>query len=171
LGDWSAFYEAHFDSIWRGLRRLGVAEASLDDAAQEVFLIAFRRIDRFEGRSTLRTWLFGIAVMVARRFHEGRAAHAVAELPESLPDLEALGPHESLDQAEAVRRLYRILDQLDADKRAVFVMAELSEMTAPEIAEATRAPLNTVYSRLRAARRDFDAALKRLRAQERWRTP
>jgi len=63
-------------------------------------------------------------------------------------------------RAEEVRLLHRILDRLDDDKRAVFVLAELEQMTAPEIAEALSVNLNTVYSRLRAARAAFEDALQ-----------
>lgn len=172
LGDWSAFYEQHFETIWRSLRRFGVAEAALDDAAQEVFLIAFRRIESFEGRSSLKTWLYGIALHVARRFHYARAnSRATEELTEELPAPNESGPQESAARAEAVRALYEILAELAPEKREVFVLSELEQMTAPEIAQATESSLNTVYSRLRAARREFDAALKRLRAQDEWRKP
>ena len=77
-------------------------------------------------------------------------------------------PQDELVRAEAMEILYRLLDQLPAERRSVFVMAELEEMSASEIAEAARLPLNTVYSRLRLARRDFEAALKRLRVREEW---
>lgn len=164
---WEELYEEHFDFVWRSLRRLGVAPSSLDDAAQEVFIVAFRRSGEFEGRSTMKTWLFGIAWNVAR--HAARS-HARREepLPEHVASC-ATNQEESASRAEAVRVLYDVLDGLDAEKRAVFVMAELEEMTAPEIAEITAIPLNTVYSRLRAARAEFDVALKRRRARDEWR--
>lgn len=167
-GTWDAFYEDHFDFVWRSLRRLGVPTSGLDDAAQEVFMVAFRRVAEFEGRSTLKTWLFGIAWNVARRAARGpaRREEPLADVVPSSADQE-----ESVSRAEAVRTLYEILDGLEPDKRAVFVMAELEEMTAPEIAEIAGVPLNTVYSRLRAARSDFDAALKRRRARDEWRRP
>lgn len=171
-GDWSAIYEQHFDMVWRGLRRLGVAEAALDDAAQEVFFVAFRRIAEFEGRSTLKTWLYGIALRVARRFHAARGASKETEsLSDELSDAQEDGPQESALRAEAVRTLYQLLAQLEPDKRAVFVLSELEQMTAPEIALVTETGLNTVYSRLRAARREFDAALARFRARDEWRMP
>lgn len=170
--DWAAIYEQHFDMVWRALRRLGVPESALDDAAQEVFFIAFRRIAEFEGRSTLKTWLYGIALRVARRVHFGRAASKETEaLSEELRDAHESGPQESAARAEAVRTLYEILTQLEPEKRAVFVLSELEQMTAPEIAVATETGLNTVYSRLRAARREFDAALSRFRARDEWRIP
>jgi RNA polymerase sigma-70 factor (ECF subfamily) len=164
---WEELYEQHFDFVWRSLRRLGVAPSLLDDAAQEVFIVAFRRSGEFEGRSTLKTWLFGIAWNVARH-----AARSSVRREEPLPEhvvSPAASQEERASRAEAVRTLYDVLDGLDAEKRAVFVMAELEEMTAPEIAEITAVPLNTVYSRLRAARADFDVALKRRRARDEWR--
>jgi RNA polymerase sigma-70 factor (ECF subfamily) len=166
---WETLYEEHFDFVWRSLRRLGVPVSGLDDAAQEVFLVAFRRASDFEGRSTLKTWLFGIAWNVARRASRTHPRHE-----EPLSDHEpsvATNQEESASRAEAVRTLYQVLNELDSEKRAVFVMAELEELTAPEIAEITGAPLNTVYSRLRAARADFDTALRRRRARDEWRRP
>jgi RNA polymerase sigma-70 factor (ECF subfamily) len=164
---WEELYEAHFDFVWRSLRRLGVASSALDDAAQEVFLVAFRRARDFEGRSTVKTWLFGIAWNVARRAARApsRREEPLSEhVPSAVTDQE-----ESASRAEAVRALYELLDELDAEKRDVFVMSELEEMPAPEIAEIAGIPLNTVYSRLRAARGEFDAALKRRRARDGWR--
>jgi RNA polymerase sigma-70 factor (ECF subfamily) len=166
---WSDFYEQHFEFVWRSLRRLGVPQASVDDATQEVFIVAFRREGEFEGRSSVKSWLFGIALFVARRSARTASRRRAEELPECLVDSRGLNPQESAARTEAIRALYRVLDELDADKRAVFVMAELEQMTAPEIAEATQTPLNTVYSRLRMARMDFDKALARHRARDEWR--
>jgi RNA polymerase sigma-70 factor (ECF subfamily) len=166
---WEALYEQHFDFVWRSLRRLGVPASVLDDAAQEVFLVAFRRMSDFEGRSTLKTWLFGIAWNVARH-----AARAEKRREEPLSDDAPSGlsnQEEAASRAEAVRTLYEVLNELEPEKRAVFVMAELEEMTAPEIVEITGVPLNTVYSRLRGARTDFDTALRRRRARDEWRRP
>jgi RNA polymerase sigma-70 factor (ECF subfamily) len=164
---WDELYEEHFDFVWRSLRRLGVAASGLDDAAQEVFLVAYRRAADFEGRSTVKTWLFGIAWNVARRVARGPTRRE-EPLSEQVPSA-ARDQEESASRAEAVRALYELLEGLDAEKRAVFVMAELEEMTAPEIAEIADIPLNTVYSRLRAARSEFDSALKRRRARDGWR--
>jgi RNA polymerase sigma-70 factor, ECF subfamily len=165
-------YQDYFDFVWRSLRRLGVRPAALDDAVQEVFLIVHRRLREFEGRSSLKTWLFGISLHIAQRQARTAARHPAHELPEALPDTQsAATPQDEAVRREAIALLYAILDELDPDKRAVFVMAELEQLTAPEIADAIGAPLNTVYSRLRAARRDFEASLKRLQARERWRHP
>jgi RNA polymerase sigma-70 factor (ECF subfamily) len=164
---WAELYDAHFDFVWRSLRRLGVPLSVLDDAAQEVFLVALRRHAEFEGRSALKTWLFGIAWNIARSL-----ARSPVRREEALPDAVAsdeLGPAEAAARSEAIRALYELLDELESERRAVFVMAELEELSAPEIAEITGTPINTVYSRLRAARVDFDAALRRRRARDDWR--
>jgi RNA polymerase sigma-70 factor (ECF subfamily) len=166
---WEELYDEHFDFVWRSLRRLGVPASGLDDAAQEVFLVVFRRVSNFEGRSTLKTWLFGIAYNVARR--SARSGFRREEPLSEHVASAASNQEEAMSRAEAVRALYEVLDGLDADKRAVFVMAELEEMSAPEISEISGIPLNTVYSRLRAARSDFDVALRRRRARDEWRRP
>ena len=80
------------------------------------------------------------------------------------------GPHELAARSEGRRVLEHLLDALDDDKREVFVLAELEQMSAPEIAEALEMNLNTVYSRLRVARQEFDEALARHRARDGRRT-
>jgi RNA polymerase sigma-70 factor (ECF subfamily) len=140
----------------------------LDDAVQEVFLVVHRRLAEFEHRSTLKTWLFGIAYNVSQHASRSAARQSTDGLPDP-PTLVAPSPQEQMIQAEAVSLLYRVLNELPTDRRTVFVMAELEQMTAPEIAETTGWELNTVYSRLRLARRDFEDALERHRAVERWR--
>jgi RNA polymerase sigma-70 factor (ECF subfamily) len=154
-----AVYEELFDFVWRSLRRLGVTPAGIDDAVQDVFIVVHRRLPEFAGRSSLKTWVLGIALRVARDHQRSRRRKGDhEELDARIPDA-APGPVESLARAEALRELDRILSTLDEDKRAVFVLAEIEELTAPEIAEALEINVNTVYSRLRAARRAFDAAL------------
>lgn len=162
-------YTDYFEFVWRSLRRLGVRESSLDDALQEVFLVVHRRLADFEGRSSMRTWLFGIILRVARsqrRTHQRKDA-PLSSSPEDLDSL--LSPGHSPDDAarvvEATRILHRLLDSLDDEKRAIFILAELEELPVSEIAEALGVNVNTVYSRLRAARKEFDLALARHRAR------
>ena len=167
-------YARHFDFVWRNVRRLGVPEAEVDDAAQEVFLVVHRRLGEFVPRASHKAWLFGIVARVARDHRRVlmrkspmlRAADPVVD-PDEVAS--AAGQEASFDRGEAVELLHRLLDGLDDDKRAVFVLAELEQMSAPEIAEALGTKLNTVYGRLRAARREFDEAAARLRARDGWR--
>src|SRR3954470_18698677 len=86
----TAVYEAHVDFVWRGFRRLGVPASRLDDAVQDVFLVVHRRLDSFEVRSSVKTWLFGIALRVARDHHRSRRRKEPRGLGEPQPDLELL---------------------------------------------------------------------------------
>lgn len=156
-----AIYAQHFRGIWRTLRRLGVTDAQLDDAAQDVFVVVHRKLTEFDGRS-LRGWLYAIALRVASDYRRERARRVAIPLGEALSD-SALGPSRILELNESVQLLHALLDQLDDPKRMVFVLGELEQLSAPEIAEALGENLNTVYARLRAARLQFDAALTRHR--------
>jgi RNA polymerase sigma-70 factor, ECF subfamily len=157
-------YEAHFDFVWRSARRLGVADEALDDVAQEIFLVVHRKLGEFEGRSSLRTWLYAIARRVVsdhRRSARRKRPHT--ELPDTLSS--SATPHGDVVRHQAASILHAFLDALPDEQREVFVLAELEQMTAPEIAEATSAPVNTVYSRLRLARQAFERCVARHRAR------
>lgn len=155
-----AVYDGHFEFVSKMLRRLGVPDHALDDALQDLFVVVHRRLGEFEGRSSLKTWLARIAVHVAADHRRSRRRKGQCEpLEESVADRRA-DPFAAAQQTESVDRLYRILARLEESHREVFVLAELEQMTAPEIAEALELKLNTVYSRLRAARQRFDAALE-----------
>jgi len=135
-----------------------------------VFLVAYRRLAEFEGRSSIKTWIFGIVLNVVRHHRRSSRQHAAHEpLPETLVDAQTPGPLESAAKAEAARMLQAFLDGLDADKRAVFILAELEQMTAQEVADATNTNVRTVYSRLRVARQEFEQAVTRFQARDRWR--
>ncbi len=150
-----ALYDEHFAFVWRSLKRLGVPVEALDDAVQDVFIVALRRRSDFRGQSSERTWLFGIAHNVAheqRRKLRRAAEHEALDEALSAPNP---SPLEALTTAEALRFVRSFLETLDADRRAVFVMTELEQMPAPEVARALGVNLNTVYSRHRAARLEF----------------
>jgi RNA polymerase sigma-70 factor (ECF subfamily) len=155
-------YAAEFAFVWRTLRALGVPAAVADDAAQDVFVVVHRRLADYDERRSLRSWLFGIARNVARR-HRERARRA--------PPLQivgdGLGLDDSLELREAATLVERFLETLDDDQRAVFVLAQLEGMTAPEIADTLGVNPNTVYSRLRTARLKFERAVERATARAR----
>ena len=159
-------YAATFDFAWRLLKRLGVPDGHVDDAAQDVFVAVHRRLRDFAGRSTLKTWVAGIAVRVASdaRRAQRRRGESVP-LPDTLPDPRK-SPLEVASNAEALRLVQLLLSGLQDDQREVFVLTEMEQMTAPEISLALGINLNTVYSRLRLARRDFDAAVQELALKE-----
>jgi|SRR5450432_1644379 len=167
-------YESYVDFVWRSVRRLGVNEGAVDDVVQQVFLVVYRRLPEFTPGGSVRTWIFGIAVRVVREHRRSlrrKSPHAFAPQtdPEMLADERQKGADESTALAEAARLVQAWLDELDEDKREVFVLAELEQMTAQEIAEATGTNASTVYSRLRAARADFEKAAERYRRRDEWR--
>jgi len=170
--DFDALYREHFRFVWRVIRRLGLEGAGADDAAQEVFLVVHRRLHDFEQRSSTKTWLYGIVRRVVadsrRTLRRKSALTSVGCGPLDLDGIpsEAHGPEASAEHAERVRLLHRLLGELEEDKREVFVLAELEGLTLAEIAEALDANVNTLASRLRAARREFELALDRATQQE-----
>jgi RNA polymerase sigma-70 factor (ECF subfamily) len=167
-------YQRYLDFIWRSVRRLGVDEGAVDDVVQQVFMVVHRRLPEFSHASSVRTWVFGIMLRVVREHRRSlrrKSLHGNGPQtdPETLADDRERGPDESTARAEAARLLQRWLDQLDDEKREVFVLAELEQMTAKEIAEVTGTNKSTIYSRLRSARLEFERAAERCRHQDRWR--
>jgi RNA polymerase sigma-70 factor (ECF subfamily) len=159
-----ALYDAHVDFVWRNLRRLGVPESEVEDATQEVFVVAHRRFDDFEERGHgPRAWLFQIVLRVASGARRHRRRHP--EVPDggSALDRETVEPPQAdaCARREALSKLDAALGTIDLTRRAVLVLHEIEEMTAPEIAQVLGVPLNTVYSRLRVARGELEQALAR----------
>jgi RNA polymerase sigma-70 factor (ECF subfamily) len=168
--DFAAVYDAHFASLWRSARALGIPPDAVDDVLQDVFIVVHRRLPSFEGRAQVRTWLTKILVRVVathRRRHRRKGGHD--ELPEDVRDEAEMGPQEQTARREAARLLLEILDTMDDDRRAVFVLAEIEQMPVSEIAIAIGENVNTTHSRLRLARRDYERHLARLRARDEWR--
>jgi RNA polymerase sigma-70 factor (ECF subfamily) len=164
-------FRDHHDFVWRTLRHFGVDDAALDDATQDVFVVVHRRLDDFDGRAPLRSWLIGICRRVALRYRERSARRGdrlavAAEDPAVAPG----DPEQAAEASEAVELVEDFLTALDPDKRAVFRLCEIEGMSAPEVADALGVNLNTVYSRLRLARRRFEDTVRRHRARQARRT-
>ena len=168
--DFGQVYDLHVDFVWRTLRRFGVPDGSLDDAVQDVFIVAYRKLGQFEGRSSLRTWIFGIARRVARDHRPaGRAVAVSSERLEALPEFAWSAQEVTAEQVDAARLLERLLAELHPEKREAFILVEVEQMTIVEAAEALGVNPNTAYSRLRAARSELEQALGRLEAHSAWR--
>jgi RNA polymerase sigma-70 factor (ECF subfamily) len=152
-----------FPDVWRFLRRLGFAEHVVDDAAQDLFFVALRRIDEVKPGSE-RAFLFGAAIRIATNLKRKSAREVPTESFKQ--ELDTAGsPEEKLDDERARAHLYRLLAELDDDLRTVFVMYEIEELTMQDIANVLEIPIGTVASRLRRAREDFTARLERHRKQ------
>lgn len=163
-------YEAYFEFVWRNARRLGVPEASADDVAQDVFMVVQRRIGSYDGRASMQAWIFGILVRVVgshRRSYQRKSARNVPfdpALNRQLPTTLNPTPVEHLERSERARLVESLLGQLDEDKRRILILSELEDWTLREIAEFYQSNINTIYSRLRAAKRAFERAYQAAQA-------
>ena len=158
----------YFEFVWKCARGFGAKSDEIDDVVQDVFLVVQRRHADFEENlkeeGGARSWIYAITRRVVSSHRRGRRERD----ERSAADVDSLRSSERSPLAAAehnleVRILSTVLDQLDERKREVFVLSEILEMSGREIAEMIGAPMNTVYSRLRAAREEFDAAAQRQR--------
>jgi RNA polymerase sigma-70 factor (ECF subfamily) len=160
----AAVYRQYFDFVWSSVRRLGVSPASMDDVVQEVFIVIYARLHTVQHPETLRSWIYGVARRTVSGHHRARRvkdASAAALAVEPSAQLLPRTPFDLAEQNEQVKLLFHLLEEVDEPKREVFLMVELDELTIPEVAEILEIPLNTAYSRLRAAREAFEEALAR----------
>jgi RNA polymerase sigma-70 factor (ECF subfamily) len=156
----------HFEFIWRSVRRLGVPEADADDAVQQVFIVAARKLSLITAGSE-RAFLFGTALRVAAHWRRTAMRRGtMVEVDEQQPDV---GPsaEDLLEQRRARALLDDVLSALPLEVRAVFVLFELEELTLAEIATLLEIPSGTVASRLRRGRELFQAEVTRLKARRR----
>lgn len=167
LLDFRTVFDDEFDYVWNTLRRLGVREADLKDQTQEVFLIVHQLFDDYDRARPIRPWLFGIAYRYAARYKAlARHTREILADPSDAPALEPPADEQVAASEERTLVLHAI-ERIELTRRAVFVMAEIDGWSMPEIAEVLAIPLNTAYSRLRLARRDFTRAVERLLAERR----
>jgi RNA polymerase sigma-70 factor (ECF subfamily) len=166
-------YREQADFVWRNARRLGVPASSADDVVQDVFIVVQRRLTDFDGRVAIRSWIFGILVHVVRLYHRGhqrKDARCVSldqsSSPGAVAEAPGLNPSEEAERAERMRLLETLLGQLSEDKRLLLVLSELEEWTLREIADYLGSNINTVFSRLRAAKLAFNKLHRRWLAEQ-----
>jgi len=150
---------AHLEVVWRSLKRLGVPDDGVDDAVQQVFIVASRKIDVIRPGEE-RGYLLGIALRVASEARRSRARRreVLEEIDEKSTER---GPEDDLDQKRQLQKLNAILETMDPELREVFVLFDLEELTLSEIARAANIPRGTIASRVRRAREHVRDALKR----------
>lgn len=159
--DFDAVVAEHGPYIWRVLRRLGVRPSDIEDVWQETFIVVHRKLDAFEGRSQLRTWLSAIAVRVASDYRN-RAHRRREQATDEVPDGgTAASQHDDLVEQERRALLDRLIGELKPEQREVIVLYEFAELPMQEVAEALGCPLQTAYSRLHAGRRALEQAARR----------
>ncbi|HEX3851500.1 MAG TPA: sigma-70 family RNA polymerase sigma factor [Polyangiaceae bacterium] len=167
-------YDAHVDFVWRNAQRLGVAEEALDDVVQQVFLVVHRRLPEVATDLPVKAWVFGILSHVVRDYRRGRRRksphHSAPPIdPATIAEPPGKSPFETLARSEALKVVIELLSELSDDKREIFVLSELEQLNAQEIATLLGVNPNTVYSRLRVARQDFERAAERARSRDTWR--
>jgi len=157
-----AFYERNFRFTWRIVARLAERHADVDDLVQEVFTIAGHKLDEFEGRAKETTWLYRIAqnVVVADRRKRKRQHLLSMKWLRPDPDDELTeGPDRHVEQTDAKTLVHAVLAQMSDKKRDVFLLFELEGLSGQEVAEIVGAPVDTVWTRLFHARKDFKRLL------------
>lgn len=163
--DFDEVYEAHFEFVWRLVCRLGLSD-HVDDLVQQVFVVVMRKLHAFEGRSSIRTWLYTIARRVVKdHFRSQRRRPKSEAFDDGIMEAKECSPEDQLRRKQDIQVLYRLLDSLDDDKRGVFVLMELEGMSVAEVARGLSMNENTLYSRLRAARHQFNESVRRFQAE------
>ncbi len=147
--------------VHRSFRRLGTAPSEVEDLAQDLFLALRRSWSEYDPNRPLRPYLFGFAFRIAAAHHRKRnreVAFGIVEMDDGGP-----GPEETLETKQARALVLAALDRIPLPRRAVLVMHELDDVPVSEVAAVLQIPLFTVYSRLRKARRELQAGMRRLR--------
>jgi RNA polymerase sigma-70 factor (ECF subfamily) len=164
-------YASHGNFVWTSLQQLGVRPPDLNDVSQEVFVVVHQRRATYDSSASLRSWLYGICLRVAANYrkrahrrYEHAGAHPLED-SERVDSEASRDPESAAAASEARAQLAAILDAMDLDLRAVFVMFEIEELSCDAIAASIGVAVGTVYSRLHAARRDFEARVARWRAR------
>lgn len=164
MPSFEAIYQQYFAFVWAMVRRLGVANEAMDDVVQEVFIVIHSKLHSLQQPDALRSWIYGVVRRTVSSHHRSNRTRqaststfaASANVPFGPPT-----PHELTQRAREFELLSSLLAELDEPKREVFSLVELQELSVPEVAELLEIPLNTAYSRLRAARIAFEEALAR----------
>lgn len=155
-------YRRDLPYVWKVLARLGAKPSDREDLAHDIFATAFRRWNHYDQSRPVRPWLFGIAYRVVLDFKRKHQNHR-EEVTESI---EVRDESRTADEVVAATQGRAIaiaaLSCLELERRAVFILHEIDEQPIPEVAEALGIPLNTAYSRLRLARRDFNIKVAEL---------
>ena len=154
-------FDAHWTSVGRFLRHLGLAEQDIEDALQQVFLVASDRLDPELPEASERTFLYRSAIHVAAQVRRryGRSREEPTEDVDVMED--APSADDLLDRHRALAMLHSVLLTMPEELRSVFVLYEIEELTMAEVAEALSCPLQTAYSRLHAARKVVESAVER----------
>ena len=161
--DFRTLFERELGYVLETLRRLVVARADAEDMAHDVFIAVLKQLDTYDPSRPIKPWLFGFAFRVASQYRRKARRVESLEAPERLVDA-GQRPDAQYETARKRRMVQLALEEIGLERRAVFVMHDIDGCTGEEIARTLEVPLGTVYSRLRLARDDFSAKMRRLQA-------
>jgi RNA polymerase sigma-70 factor, ECF subfamily len=159
--EFAAACSAHLDQVWRQLRAMGVVERYLDDATQEVFLVAQRKLGSFDGRAKISTWLYAIAYRIGCNYRRRAQREPKAELVADEHQSRDPNPEQSLAEKRSREEILRFCAELSEKLRDVFVLCLLEGQPASEVAVLLGVSENTVYSRIRLVREALHRELQR----------
>lgn len=168
MPEFETIYHQYFRFVWSSVRRLGVDLEAMDDVVQEVFIVVCSRLHTVRDPKAMRSWIYGIVRRTVSGYRRANHIRGYSMTPLSLEQSVASPEPTPLDLSEQraqLELLSEVLSKLSEAKREVFILVELEQMGVPEVAEALGIPLNTAYSRLRHARREFESALVHVRAR------
>lgn len=160
--EFDAIFREYAPFVWRVLRRHSVPQREMDDLLQEVFIVIHRRLPDFEGRSSLRTWIYSIAVRVVHGYR--RKAHVRREALDAEPPEALTGgstPQDQAERRESMRLLEAGMTRLSGTKREAFALVDLEHLAVEEVADMLQCPIGTVRSRLHAARKELTSFVRR----------
>lgn len=156
--DFDTVYRSELGYALRTLRRLAIAEADLHDAAHEMFVEVYEKLDQFDESRPLKPWLFGFAYRVARDFRRRKGRRPTEPLDDQM---HASDPHhepeEHFERRQKQRLAVECLASVPEDQATILILHEIDGISIPEIARALSIPVNTAYSRLRLGRQAFEA--------------
>ncbi len=157
-----AVYETYFDFVWASAHRFGIEPPEMEDLVQDVFIVIHSRVHTLQNPQALRSWIYGIVRRTASNYRRAKSTHArPSSLDSSRDESPDPTPLEQTERNAKRELLVSLLNQLDEPKREIFALVEIHELSVPEAAELLGIPLNTAYSRLRAARQGFEVAVAR----------
>ena len=159
--EFQSVFDTEFSYVCRVLRRLGVLVPDLEDVAQEVFVSVHGKFASYDRALPIKPWLFAFAYRAASNYQR-LARHRREVSEDELGDSIAEGtPEQALVDRQLQARVLNALQGVPLERRSVLIMHDIDGIGAPDIASALSIPVNTVYSRVRVARDEFRAALKR----------
>lgn len=150
-------YQEHFSFAWRSLRGLGVPSEAVEDAAQEVFIIVYRKLDMLTDPAGIKGWIFSISRRVASDYRRSKKRKGIAvEYNDSTTKDENSTPQVTAENRQMLEQVESFLSGLKDENRSIFVLSEVEQLPVSQISQMMDMNLNTIYSRLKVIKNDLE---------------